>query len=51
MKILWMMLIKWFDTLNYDDVDRPLLKDMNKKVIGLFKNELGGKIMKELVEL
>ena len=50
MKILWMMLKKWFDTLNYD-VDRPLLKDMNKKVIGLFKDELGGKIMKELVEL
>ena len=41
---------KWFDTLNYDN-NRPLPIYMNKKVIGLFKDELGGKIMKEFVGL
>ena len=36
---------KWlFDTSNYDD-NRPLPIGKNKKVIGLFKDELGGKIM------
>ena len=33
-----------FDTLNYE-LDRPFPKGKNKKVIGLMKNELGGKIM------
>ena len=38
----------WFDTSNYDENDkRPLPVGKNKKVIGLFKDELGGKIMKE----
>ena len=38
---------RWFDTSNYDENDkRPLPMDMNKKVIGMFKDELGGKIMK-----
>ena len=38
---------KWFDTSNYDEDDkRPLPISKNKKVIGLFKDELGGKIMK-----
>ena len=33
---------------NYDDNDkRPLLIGKNKKVIGLFKDELGEKIIKE----
>ena len=41
---------KWFDTSNYE-VDRPLSKGMNKKVIGLFKEELGGEIMIEFVAL
>ena len=41
---------KWFDTLNYD-VDRPLAKGMNKKVIGLFKDEIRGKILIEFVTL
>ena len=36
----------WFDTSNYDEKDkRPLSIGKNKKVIRLFKDELGGKIM------
>ena len=43
---------KWFDTFNYDENDkRPLPIGQNKKVIGLFKDELGGKIVKEFVVL
>ena len=43
---------KWFDTSNYDENDnRPLAIGMNKKVIDLFKDELGGKVMKELLAL
>ena len=39
---------RWFDTSNYDKNDkRPLQIGMNKKVIAMFKDELGGKIMKE----
>ena len=39
---------RWFDTSNYDKNDkRPLQAGINKKVIGMFKDELGGKIMKE----
>ena len=34
-----------FDTSNFE-IDRPLLKGKNKKVIGLKKNELGAKITK-----
>ena len=42
----------WFDTSDYDENDkRPLPIGMNEKVIGLFKDELGGKIMKEFVVL
>ena len=38
---------RWFDTSNYDKNDnRPLEIGVNKKVIGMFKDELGGKIMK-----
>ena len=37
---------RWFDTSNYDKIDkRPLLIGKNKKVIGMFKD--GRKIMKE----
>ena len=40
---------KWFDTSGYDKNDnRPLPIGINKKVIGKFKDELNGKIMKEL---
>ena len=43
---------RWFDTSNYDKNDkRPLQTGMNKKVIGMFKDELGGKIMKEFCAL
>ena len=43
---------KWFDLSNYDEDDkRPLPIGKNKKVIGLFKDELGGKIMIEFVGL
>ena len=43
---------KWFDTSNYDENDkRPLPIGKNKKVVCLFKDELGGRIMKELVGL
>ena len=39
-----------FDNSNYD-VDRPLPKGKNKKVIGLMKDELGGGIITEFVAL
>ena len=39
---------KWFDTSNYDNNDeRHLPIGINKKVFGMFKDELGGKIMIE----
>ena len=37
-----------FDTSNYE-LDRPLPKGKNKKVIGLIKDELVGKIMTKFV--
>ena len=43
---------KWFDTSNYDENDkRPFPISKSKKVYGFFKDELGGKIMKEFVAL
>ena len=43
---------KWFDTSNYDKNDnRPLEIGKNKKVIGKFKDDLGGKILTEFVPL
>ena len=43
---------KWFDTSNYsEDHNRPLPRSMNKKIIGLFKDKLGGKIILEFVAL
>ena len=43
---------RWFNRSNYDKNDkRPLPMGMNEKVIGLFKDELGGKIMKAFCAL
>ena len=43
---------RWFNTSNYDKNDeRPLPIGKNKKVVGLFKDELDGKIMTEFVAL
>ena len=39
-----------FDTSNFD-VHRPLPAGKSKKIIGLMKDELGGKTMKEFVTL
>ena len=41
---------KRFDTSN-SECNRPLLTGKNKKVIGLMKDELGGKIILEFVTL
>ena len=41
---------KRFDTSNYE-INRPLPTGKNKKVIGLMKDELGGKIITEFVTL
>ena len=47
-----MLKIGWFDTSNYDKKDeRPLPIGKNKKVLGLYKDELGGKIMTEFCAL
>ena len=43
---------RWFDTSYYDENDkRPLQIGVNEKVIGIFKDELGGKIKKEFCAL
>ena len=43
---------KWFDTSNYDQNDkRPLPIGINKRIIGKFKEEVGGLIMEEFVRL
>ena len=43
---------RWFDTSNYDENDkRPLPIGKNKKVLGLSKDKLGGKIIAEVVAL
>ena len=39
-----------FDTSNFE-IDRPLPKEKNKKVIGLIKDELSGQIMRQFVGL
>ena len=44
--------IEWFDTSNFDkNGNRPLEIGIKKKVIGKFKDELGGKILTEFVAL
>ena len=43
---------KWFDTSNFNKNDnRPLEIGKKKKVLGKFKNEIGGKIMAKFVSL
>ena len=43
---------RWFDTSNFDENDkRSLPISKNKKVPGLFKDELGGKIITEFCVL
>ena len=43
---------KWFGTFNYDENNkRPLRIGKHKKIIGLFKDQLGGKIMTEYIGL
>ena len=43
---------KWFDTSNCDKNDnRPLPIGLNENVIGMFKDELGGKIITEFFTL
>ena len=43
---------RWFDTSNYDKNDnRPLPIGKNKKVVGMSKDELGGKITTEFCAL
>ena len=43
---------RWFDTSNYDEKNKRALPiGKNKKVLGLFKDELGGKIITEVVTL
>ena len=42
----------WFDTSNFTkNYNRPLEIDKNKKVLGKFKDEIGGKIMTKFVAL
>ena len=41
---------KKYDTSNYT-VERPLPMGKNKRVIGIMKDKLGGKIMKEFIGL
>ena len=42
----------WFDSSNYDENDERLLPvGKNKKVIGLFEDELNGKIITKFVGL
>ena len=43
---------KWFDTSNYSKDDNRLVPiGWNEKIIGLFKDELGGRITKEFAGL
>ena len=50
MKKLQTLLKKRFDTSNYG-IERPLPIGKSKKVVGLMKDELGGKILTEFIEL
>ena len=49
-KILQIIFKKRFNTSSYE-VNRPLPTEKNKKVIGLMKDELGGKVITEFAAL
>ena len=50
-KTLLMMLRNWFDTFNYDESDeRPFPIGKSKKVIALFKDELGKILCQNLLD-
>ena len=51
LKTLTVMLKDGLIHLTRTDLKRPLPMGMSKKVIGVFKDELGGKIMKEFCAL
>ena len=43
---------RWFDTSNYNENDkRPIQISVNKKLLGMVKDDLGGKTMKEFCAL
>ena len=42
---------EWFDTSNFNNIHAPIKKGINKKVIGKFKDELGGNILTKFVGL
>ena len=52
MNTLLMIVERWFDTSNYDENDKkPLPIGKNKNVPDPFKDEFGGKVIKELCAL
>ena len=40
---------EWFDTSTFNNINAPIKKGINKKVIGKFKDELGGNILTKFV--
>ena len=42
---------EWFDTSYFNNIHAPIKKGINKKVIGKFKDELGGNILTKFVGL
>ena len=43
---------RWFDTSGYDEnIDRPLEKGVNKKILGKFKDELNGNVITDFIAI